>query len=76
METARDQLNGCGYNSFLFLKKMAGSASEKEELYCICRKPYRMDQFMIECDICKDWFHGRFVTWVCMGCGLPLKDHL
>lgn len=28
-------------------------------LYCVCRQPYDVNRFMIECDICKDWFHGR-----------------
>lgn len=28
-------------------------------VYCICRLPYDVTQFMIECDACKDWFHGR-----------------
>ncbi|ESN99531.1 hypothetical protein HELRODRAFT_84338 [Helobdella robusta] len=30
-------------------------------LYCICRKPYESNQFMIECDVCNDWFHGKCV---------------
>uniref|UniRef100_A0A8C1MCR8 JmjC domain-containing protein n=1 Tax=Cyprinus carpio TaxID=7962 RepID=A0A8C1MCR8_CYPCA len=29
-------------------------------LYCVCRQPYDFNRFMIECDICKDWFHGRY----------------
>lgn len=29
-------------------------------LYCVCRQPYDVNRFMIECDICKDWFHGRY----------------
>ncbi|KPP70250.1 hypothetical protein Z043_110930 [Scleropages formosus] len=29
-------------------------------LYCVCRQPYDVSRFMIECDICKDWFHGRY----------------
>ncbi len=40
----------------LNFEKMAG---EEVELYCVCRQPYRTDQFMIECDICKEWFHGK-----------------
>lgn len=31
-------------------------------LYCVCRQPYDVSRFMIECDICKDWFHGRYVV--------------
>ncbi|XP_076015017.1 lysine-specific demethylase 7A [Genypterus blacodes] len=30
-------------------------------LYCVCRQPYDVSRFMIECDICKDWFHGSCV---------------
>ncbi|KAL7837453.1 hypothetical protein SRHO_G00271640 [Serrasalmus rhombeus] len=30
-------------------------------VYCICRLPYDVTQFMIECDACKDWFHGSCV---------------
>ncbi|MCJ8742946.1 hypothetical protein PDJAM_G00088040 [Pangasius djambal] len=30
-------------------------------LYCVCRQPYDLNRFMIECDICKDWFHGSCV---------------
>ncbi|TNM91610.1 hypothetical protein fugu_019990 [Takifugu bimaculatus] len=30
-------------------------------LYCVCRQPYDVNRFMIECDICKDWFHGSCV---------------
>lgn len=28
-------------------------------VYCVCRLPYDVTRFMIECDACKDWFHGR-----------------
>ncbi|KAM8909517.1 lysine-specific demethylase 7A isoform 2-T2 [Spinachia spinachia] len=30
-------------------------------LYCVCRQSYDFSRFMIECDICKDWFHGGCV---------------
>ncbi|KAL0968535.1 hypothetical protein UPYG_G00268130 [Umbra pygmaea] len=30
-------------------------------LYCVCRQSYDVSRFMIECDICKDWFHGSCV---------------
>lgn len=32
-------------------------------VYCLCRLPYDVTRFMIECDICQDWFHGRWVFW-------------
>lgn len=49
-----------------------------EPVYCVCKSTN--DQgFMIECDACKDWFHGRCVnmsekksrslkTWLCPSC--------
>ncbi|XP_062914397.1 lysine-specific demethylase 7B-like isoform X1 [Mobula hypostoma] len=30
-------------------------------VYCECRQPYDAGRFMIECDVCKDWFHGSCV---------------
>uniref|UniRef100_A0A8C5G5G5 [Histone H3]-dimethyl-L-lysine(36) demethylase n=1 Tax=Gouania willdenowi TaxID=441366 RepID=A0A8C5G5G5_GOUWI len=38
------------------LRKMAAAP-----LYCVCQQPYDVSRFMIECDICKDWFHGSCV---------------
>uniref|UniRef100_A0A3B4U2P8 Lysine-specific demethylase PHF2 n=1 Tax=Seriola dumerili TaxID=41447 RepID=A0A3B4U2P8_SERDU len=35
-------------------------------VYCICRLPYDVTQFMIECDACKDWFHC-FSRFSCVG---------
>eukprot|EP00301_Raphidiophrys_heterophryoidea_P011525 c17649_g1_i1.p1 GENE.c17649_g1_i1~~c17649_g1_i1.p1 ORF type:complete len:487 (+),score=65.07 c17649_g1_i1:84-1544(+) len=32
-----------------------------ERLYCLCRKPYNPQAFMIGCDECDDWFHSRCV---------------
>jgi hypothetical protein len=33
------------------------------ETYCICKKAFDSDDddMMIECDVCKNWFHGRLV---------------
>ncbi|KAJ8257446.1 hypothetical protein GJAV_G00185680 [Gymnothorax javanicus] len=30
-------------------------------VYCLCKLPYDVTRFMIECDICQDWFHGSCV---------------
>lgn len=30
-----------------------------DTLYCICRQTYDPSQFMIQCDSCEEWFHGR-----------------
>jgi lysine-specific demethylase PHF8 len=32
-----------------------------DETYCLCRRAYTDGDFMIQCDICKDWFHGSCV---------------
>ncbi|XP_013932065.1 PREDICTED: lysine-specific demethylase 7A isoform X2 [Thamnophis sirtalis] len=41
---------------------MAGTAAANATpVYCVCREPYDVSRFMIECDICKDWFHGSCV---------------
>ncbi|RUS72162.1 hypothetical protein EGW08_020078 [Elysia chlorotica] len=36
-------------------------ASDEDPLYCVCRLPYDETRFMIECDVCNDWFHGSCV---------------
>lgn len=30
---------------------------EQLEVFCHCRQPYNGDVFMIQCEICQDWFH-------------------
>nr|1WEP_A Chain A, PHF8 [Mus musculus] len=30
-------------------------------VYCLCRQPYNVNHFMIECGLCQDWFHGSCV---------------
>ncbi|CAI9721476.1 Hypothetical predicted protein [Octopus vulgaris] len=34
-------------------------AADGEPVYCLCRLPYDDTRFMIECDVCNDWFHGK-----------------
>lgn len=51
-------------------------------LWCVCRRPHN-NRFMICCDKCEDWFHGkcvgitkqmgtemeeRGIEWVCPNC--------
>ncbi|KAI8640387.1 hypothetical protein BD408DRAFT_476716 [Parasitella parasitica] len=31
------------------------------ELYCICKRPYDVKEFMIACDRCNEWFHGECI---------------
>lgn len=37
------------------------SEDDPNRLWCICRKPHN-NRFMICCDICQDWFHGKCVN--------------
>ncbi|TRY54542.1 hypothetical protein DNTS_033406 [Danionella cerebrum] len=46
------------------------------QLYCVCRQPYDVSRFMIECDICKDWFHGRGSAALKTDTELPNKETL
>ncbi|XP_071948705.1 uncharacterized protein [Antedon mediterranea] len=34
---------------------------EDDGLYCTCRKPWE-GRFMIECDLCGEWYHGACVN--------------
>jgi hypothetical protein len=49
------------------------------EQYCICRRWDDKQHFMIECDTCKEWFHGPCIgmteeesslyqSYICIGC--------
>ena len=38
-----------------------GTAAQEEELFCICRRPYKVPSFMVECDACNQWLHGACV---------------
>ncbi|XP_038219365.1 lysine-specific demethylase phf2-like [Zerene cesonia] len=35
--------------------------ASSKETYCLCGQPYNIGQFMIECDCCREWFHGSCV---------------
>lgn len=40
--------------------KVIIESQQNEVLYCICRKP-DVDQFMIGCDHCNEWYHGECI---------------
>lgn len=50
------QLRKRGVTSYL---QEESKMAEGSQCYCICRKPYDSTQFMIGCDSCGEWFHGR-----------------
>lgn len=39
----------------------ANSDDDPNKLWCICRQPHN-NRFMICCDACEDWFHGKCVN--------------
>ena len=41
-------------------KDSTSKENEPNKLCCICQKT-KKDQFMIECDTCSEWFHGKCV---------------
>ncbi|KAL7749160.1 hypothetical protein RI367_005309 [Sorochytrium milnesiophthora] len=41
------------------------------KVYCLCREPYDGTEFMIACDGCEEWFHGR-----CIGISVKDAEHI
>ena len=37
------------------------TARGNDRVYCSCRKPWQ-GRFMIQCDFCKEWYHGACVN--------------
>ena len=33
-----------------------------EPIFCLCRGVFKRGQFMVQCDSCKEWFHGACVS--------------
>ncbi|KAI8977431.1 hypothetical protein BDF20DRAFT_567282 [Mycotypha africana] len=42
-------------------KKSTSKTAQQQQQYCICRRGYNGKDFMIECEQCKEWFHGACV---------------
>ncbi|KAI7821991.1 hypothetical protein BC939DRAFT_454438 [Gamsiella multidivaricata] len=42
-------------------RKIGRPKSVSKDVYCICRGPYDGIEFMIACDRCEEWFHGRCI---------------
>ncbi|XP_011308200.1 death-inducer obliterator 1 [Fopius arisanus] len=64
------------------------SEDDPNRLWCICKRPHN-NRFMICCDVCEDWFHGKCVhvskamgqqmeeqgiEWVCPNCAKKKGD--
>ena len=54
--------------------------------YCICRRGDDGFAFMIECDCCKEWFHGdcvgiskqvgnKITQYICVGCARVIYNY-
>ena len=45
------------------IKLQSGQVSDLDDtgLFCTCRQP-REGRFMIQCDYCREWFHGACVN--------------
>ncbi|KAG0047748.1 hypothetical protein BGZ83_007249 [Gryganskiella cystojenkinii] len=42
-------------------RKVGRPKTVSKDVYCICRGPYDGVEFMIACDRCEEWFHGRCI---------------
>ncbi|KAI8580740.1 hypothetical protein K450DRAFT_235743 [Umbelopsis ramanniana AG] len=43
------------------LKDSHKNPSNASDQYCICRGGYNGKEFMVACDLCHEWFHGRCI---------------
>ena len=49
------------YQRFFYSAKMKKFQLAAVPLFCLCAMPQNPDHLMIQCDICKDWFHPKCV---------------
>ena len=54
---SHDRLKRCGDRESSEQRKQG---QDRKEIHCICRKPDDGD-FMIQCDECDEWYHGKCV---------------
>ena len=59
------------YQRYMFLKSHLIFYDDTGEQYCICRKGDDSINYMISCEICKEWFHGK-----CLGMPKPVADNI
>ncbi|KAF9150840.1 hypothetical protein BG015_007334 [Linnemannia schmuckeri] len=53
--------SGSGSKPKAGTKKVGRPKTISKDVYCICRGPYDGVEFMIACDRCEEWFHGRCI---------------
>ncbi|KAF9904932.1 hypothetical protein EC991_002232 [Linnemannia zychae] len=53
--------SGSGSKPKTGAKKVGRPKTVSKDVYCICRGPYDGVEFMIACDRCEEWFHGRCI---------------
>jgi hypothetical protein len=54
-------VNNTNNNDFVKEESPERARDEKgQKLYCVCRRPVLSTEevFMLQCDICKEWYHG------------------
>ena len=60
------------YHRYMFLRSSLIFIDDNEkQQYCICRKGDDSVNYMIHCEKCKEWFHGK-----CLGMPKPLADNI
>ena len=59
------------YQRYMFLKSHLIFHDDTGEQYCICRKGDDSINYMISCEICKEWFHGK-----CLAMPKPVADNI
>ncbi|KAG9073255.1 hypothetical protein KI688_001047 [Linnemannia hyalina] len=58
---AKGAKSGSGSKPKAGAKKVGRPKMVSKDVYCICRGPYDGVEFMIACDRCEEWFHGRCI---------------
>jgi hypothetical protein len=58
----RAALSGNGKSAAYNANQSGVSTAGDSSLYCICHRPYDEREFMIGCDECGNWFHGKCVN--------------
>ena len=59
------------YKRYMFLKSYLFLYDDNGEQYCICRKGDDSINYMISCELCGEWFHGK-----CLAMPKPVADNI